>query len=85
MKQVLSVVIKRQADTLVRLTGLCYRRGVPIESLTYMATPQPGEVKLQAVLSCGHSAAAQLHRQVAKIFGVIGTEIGPYSEGGTKP
>lgn len=82
MKQMLSVVLNRQADTLVRLTGLCYRRGVSIESLTYVSTPQPGEVKLQAVLTCGKATAEQLHRQVTKIIGVIGTEIAPYNEGG---
>ena len=82
MKQLLSVVLKRQADALVRLTGLCYRRGVAIESLSYVSTPQPGEMKLLAVLACGPAAASQLHRQVAKTIGVIGTEIVPYNEGG---
>ena len=82
MKQVLSVVIKSQADTLVRLTGLCYRRGISIESLSYVNTTQLGEVTFQAVLACGRPAASQLHRQIAKLVGVIGAEVVPYNEGG---
>ena len=82
LKQLLSVVLKRQADALVRLTGLCYRRGVAIESLSYVSTPQPNEMRLQAVLACGPAAASQLRRQVAKTIGVIVTEIAPYKEGG---
>ena len=82
MKQVLSVILKRQADTLVRLTGLCYRRGVAIESLSYAVTPQSGEVRFRAVLACGRPAADQLHRQIAKLIGVIGAEVVPYNEGG---
>ena len=82
MRQVLSVVIKSQADTLVRLTGLCYRRGISIESLSYAKTTQTGEVKFRAVLACGKPAASQLHRQVAKLIGVIVTEVVPYNEGG---
>ena len=82
MKQILSVVVKSQADTLIRLTGLCYRRGVPIESLSYAKTSQIGEVKFQAVLACGRPAASQLHRQISKLIGVIGAEVIPYNEGG---
>lgn len=84
MKQVLSVVLKRQADTLVRLTGLCYRRGVFIENLSYTTAPHTDEVRFRAVLACGRPAADQLHRQVSKLIGVIGAEISPYIEGGMK-
>ena len=82
MKQVISVVLKHQADSLVRLTGLCYRKGISIESLSYATMPQTGEVRFRAVLDCGRSTADQLHRHVAKLIGVIGAEVVPYNEGG---
>jgi len=82
VRQILSVVLKRQADSLVRLTGLCYRRGVAIESLSYATSQQTGEVRFRAVLSCGRPTADQLRRQIAKLIGVVGTEIDPYNEGG---
>ena len=82
MKQILSVVLKRQADTLIRLTGLCYRKGVTIENLSYVATPSTSEVSFRAVLTCERTAANQLYRQVSKLIGVIGAEIAPYKEGG---
>ena len=80
MKHLLSVVLKRQADTLVRLTGLCYRRGVSIESMSYSITAQTGEVSFRAVLACEQPTADQLHRQVTKLIGVIGAEVVPFNE-----
>ena len=82
LKLVLSVVLKRQADNLVRLTGLCYRRGVAIESLSYSTASQTGEVQFRAVLACGRLTADQLHRQISNLIGVVGAEIAPYSDGG---
>lgn len=82
MKQLLSVVLKRQSDALLRLTGLCYRRGVAIESLSYVSTAQPDEMLVQAILACEQTTASQLGRQVAKTIGVCGTKISPYCEGG---
>lgn len=84
MSHVLSVVLHRQEDTLLRLTGLCYRRGVPIESLAFSPSDQAGEVKIQAVLSCERLAADQLRRHVAKLVDVVSTEIGPNYERGMK-
>lgn len=82
MKQVLSVVLKNQADILVRLTGLCYRRGVPIESLSYVPESLNGQVRFRAVLACGQPAAQRLHHQVSQLVGVVGADIAPYYEGG---
>jgi len=50
MSHVLSVVLHRQEDTLLRVAGLCYRRGVSIESLAFSPSDQAGEVRVQAVL-----------------------------------
>ena len=75
MQQLLSVVLHRQEDTLLRLAGLCYRRGVPIESLAFFSTDHPGRVKIQAVLACEKSTAIQLQRHVSKLVDVVSTEI----------
>ncbi len=75
MSQVLSVVLNRQEDSLLRLTGLCYRRGVPIESLAFSPSEQPGKVRIEAILSCEKSAADQLQRHVAKLVDVVSSEI----------
>jgi len=84
MSHVLSVVLHRQEDTLLRLTGLCYRRGVPIESLAFSPSDQTGDVRVQAVLSCEKSAADQLQRHVAKLIDVVSSEIWPNYERGLK-
>lgn len=80
MSHVLSVVLQRQEDSLLRLTGLCYRRGVPIESLAFSPSDQEGKVRIQAVLSCERPAADQLRRHVAKLVDVVSTEIWPNYE-----
>lgn len=82
MSHVLSVVLHRQEDTLLRLTGLCYRRGVSIESLAFSPGDQTGNVRIQAVLSCEKAAADQLQRHVAKLIDVVSTEIRPNYERG---
>ena len=82
MSHVLSVVLHRQEDTLLRLTGLCYRRGVSIESLAFSQGDQAGSVRIQAVLSCEKAAADQLQRHVAKLIDVVSTEIWPNYERG---
>ena len=75
MKQFLSVVLRKQSDDLVRLTGLCYRRGVPIECLSYVAEPENGTVRVMAVLDCGQPTAEQLRRQVANLVNVVGASL----------
>jgi acetolactate synthase small subunit len=75
VKQFLSVVLKKQADTLVRLTGLCYRRGVPIESLSYVTETENGTVRIMAVLDCGRPTAEQLRRQVSNLVNVVGASL----------
>jgi len=82
MSHVLSVVLHRQEDTLLRLTGLCYRRGVPIESLAFSQGDPTGLVRIQAVLSCEKAAADQLQRHVAKLIDVVSSEIWPNYERG---
>lgn len=82
VKQFLSVVLKNKSDTLVRLTGLCYRRGVPIESLSYATEPENGTVRIMAVLECGRPTAEQLHRQVSNMVNVVGASL---SDGITTP
>ena len=82
MRYVLSVVLHRQEDILLRLTGLCYRRGVPIESLAFSPSESPGNVSILAVLSCEKSVADQLQKHVAKLIDVVSTEIWPKYERG---
>lgn len=82
MSHVLSVVLHRQEDTLLRLTGLCYRRGVPIESLAFSPSDASGNVRVRAVLSCEKAVADQLRRHIAKLIDVVSTEIGPNFERG---
>ena len=82
MKQFLSVVLRKQSDTLVRLTGLCYRKGVPIESLSYATEPENGTVRIMAVLNCGQPTAEQLRRQVSNLVNVVGASL---SDGAVTP
>ena len=82
MSQVLSVVLHRQEDTLLRLAGLCYRRGVPIERLAFSPSDQTDRVCIKAVLSCEQAAATQLQRHVAKLIDVVSAEILSNFEGG---
>ncbi len=82
MSHILSVVLHRQEDTLLRLTGLCYRRGISIESLAFSPGDETGNVLIRAVLSCEKSAAEQLRRHITKLIDVISTEIRPNSERG---
>ena len=82
MKQFLSVVLRKQSDTLVRLTGLCYRRGVPIESLSYATEPENGTVRIMAVLNCVQPTAEQLRRQVSNLVNVVGASL---SDGAVTP
>ena len=77
MSHVLSVVLNRQEDTLLRLAGLCYRRGVPIERLAFSASDQTGKVCVQAVLACDIAIASQLQRHVSKLVDVVSAEILP--------
>ena len=85
VKQVISVVLRNQADALIRLTGLCYRKGVAIESLSYATAPQMDEVRFRAVLLCEKPAADQLYRHIANLIGVVAAEVTPYNEGGIYP
>jgi len=82
MSQMLSVVFNRQEDTLLRLTGLCYRRGVHIERLAFSPSDHSGRVCVHAVLSCEHSVAEQLQRHIAKLVDVVSAEIAPNYERG---
>ena len=82
MSHVLSVVLNRQEDTLLRLAGLCYRRGVPIEQLAFSPSDQTDRVCVRAVLCCEKAAANQLQRHVAKLVDVISAEITPHYERG---
>lgn len=75
MKQFLSVVTKKQSDALVRLTGLCYRRGVMIESLSYATEPDSETVRIMAVIDCAQPSAEQLRRQVANLVNVVGASL----------
>ena len=82
MSHVLSVVLNRQEDTLLRLTGLCYRRGVPIEQLAFSPGEQVDKVCVRAVLVCEKAAATQLQRHIAKLVDVVSAEITPNYERG---
>ena len=75
MQQTLSVLLHRQDDTLLRLAGLCYRRGVPIDSLAFVAGDCPERVRVRAVLTCEQATARQLQRHLSKLIDVISAEI----------
>ena len=75
MRQLLSVVLDRQEDSLLRLAGLCYRRGVPIESLAYSPADRPDRVRVEAILACEQSVALKLQHHVAKLVDVVSSEI----------
>ena len=75
MRQKLSVVVNRQEDSLLRLAGLCHRRGILIESLAFFADVRPNWARIQAILVCDQNAASQLQHHVAKLVDVVSTEI----------
>ncbi len=82
MSQVLSVVLNRQEDALLRFAGLCYRRGVLIEKLAFTPDTRDNTVFVEAVLSCDPTTAAQLKHHVAKLVDVVSAEIAPKYERG---
>lgn len=82
MSQVLSVVLNRQEDALLRFAGLCYRRGVFIERLAFSPDSKEENVFVEAVLACDPATAAQLKQHVAKLVDVVSTELKPKIERG---
>ncbi|WP_170233179.1 ACT domain-containing protein [Sporomusa termitida] len=73
MKQGISIILKRQGDSLVRLTGLLYRRGYVIESLSVEPDSCQGHVQVTAVVT-SQAAPRQLLSHVAKLVDVVKVE-----------
>ncbi|HWR08631.1 ACT domain-containing protein [Sporomusa sp.] len=73
MKQGISIILKRQGDSLVRLTGLLYRRGYVIESLSVGPDSCQGHVQVTAVVT-SQAAPRQLYSHVSKLVDVVKVE-----------
>lgn len=74
MKQGISIILKRQGDALVRLTGLLYRRGYVIESLSVEPDSCQEHVQVTAVVTNNQAAPRQLYSHVAKLIDVVKVE-----------
>lgn len=77
MTQVISVLLQRQGDSLVRLTGLIYRRGYLVESLLAVPDGEQGCIRVRAVVSNNNKTPAQLLHNILKLVGVIHAEVRP--------
>ncbi|MDD4601142.1 hypothetical protein SDC9_82862 [bioreactor metagenome] len=73
MNQTFSIVLKDQPDTLVRLTGLLYRRGYLIENLVVQPVYENNNVQVTISLrNC--STTHHVLRQLDKLFNVVTAE-----------
>lgn len=72
MKQGLSVLVHHRPDTLVRFTGLLYRRGYLLESLDLSQADQPGMSQITAVVEGADSE--NLLRHIRKLVEVVKAE-----------
>ncbi|WP_371371646.1 ACT domain-containing protein [Sporomusa aerivorans] len=77
MQQAISIILKRQGDSLVRLTGLLYRRGYVIESLSVGPDTCQGQVRVKAVVTNSQAAPRQLYSHVSKLVDVVKVEACP--------
>ncbi|EAX46494.1 acetolactate synthase, small subunit [Thermosinus carboxydivorans Nor1] len=75
MKHKVSILLERQDDSLVRLTGLLYRKGYVIESLSSGPTEEQGRIRVTAVISGIQKTPRLLMSQVAKLFDVISVDV----------
>ncbi|NLP41204.1 MAG: hypothetical protein GX348_03245 [Veillonellaceae bacterium] len=76
MSQSFTIILKDQPDTLVRLTGLLYRRGYLIENLVVQPAAEASNVLVNiSIRNC--KTANQLLRQLDKLFNVVTAEVTP--------
>lgn len=74
MKQGISITLRTQGDSLVRLTGLLYRKGYIVESLSVGPDSCHGHVQVNAVVTNSQAAPRQLYSHVSKLVGVVKVE-----------
>lgn len=74
MKNTVTILLRNRPDALVRLTGVLYRRGCVVESLSVAPDSQPGHARVTAVIT-GQPAAEQIICQVRKLIDVVAAEI----------
>ncbi len=74
MKQGILITLKKQGDSLVRLTGLLYRRGYVIESLSVGPDSCQEHVQVKAVVTNCQAAPRQLYSHVSKLVDVVKIE-----------
>lgn len=78
MKQGLSVLVHHRPETLVRFTGLLYRRGYRLESLDLSQADQQGMSTITAVVE-GADSTNLLHH-IRKLVEVVRVEHAPCGE-----
>ncbi|MEN6566541.1 MAG: acetolactate synthase small subunit [Veillonellales bacterium] len=77
MTQILSILLQHQDDSLVRLTGLIYRRGYWVESLLAVPDDKLECIRVTAVVSGHNKRSGQLLPNILKLVGVIHADIRP--------
>lgn len=77
MKQLISVACEDQPDTLLRLTGLLYRRGYAVKKLTLSPAQQSGCLRITAIVSASQPTGAGLEHHIRKFLDVISVEVLP--------
>jgi len=77
VKQMVSILLRKEDDTLVRLTGLLYRRGYLVESLSVVPDRQIGHSRVTAVVSSQRAAPRQLVNYVSKLVDVVEAKLEP--------
>lgn len=76
MKKVFSIIALNQPDTLLRLTGLLYRRGYLIEKLSAEPSSEKNLVALNLVID-DSKKTTNLPQQLSKLVNVLSVEIIP--------
>ncbi|HVB10991.1 MAG TPA: acetolactate synthase small subunit [Bacillota bacterium] len=75
MGQTVALLVENHAGVLVRVAGLCSRRGWNIESLTVGPTERQDLSRMTIVLAAGPEQTGQLAAQLGKLVDVLRVEV----------
>jgi acetolactate synthase-1/3 small subunit len=75
VRQTIAALVENHAGVLVRVAGLCSRRGCNIESLTVGPSERPDLARMTIVIAGGPEQGEQMVRQLGKLVDVLHVEI----------
>ena len=75
MKHFLSITLKNQEDVLVRFLGLCYKRMISVESLSYAPEFNTDNVRIMVIIKCSPHEAERLRLQTLRLISVVDSNV----------